>query len=357
MVALVGGAIGILVGLLWRGHHATRSAVVANAVLFMMLAGVFLVVIPRLSREKHMLRDTRRFLRKAAVADGLAGLALIGVGVFAPAPRPVLSYLLIGGGLILLVVSGVLWVAARRASDWGELPAFLATKRAFVSIKAGLSSPPGRRSQHAEESRIGEHGAWMNRRQRLGLAVILVWCVLVVLAIVVTGRIYLGAFLALAFLLALPFRARWSLYWENLGERGTPSAFKATPIPSARTINPAIISHALARGENRSQRRLNASIALPLLGRALPWLQRYAGWMSNPRAKDFKSLGKPPVNPLAFGVGSFIVAILASVMAVNLLAKGGTTNLVVGVVGLVGATCFIFLGILHILVWRSLRRQ
>jgi hypothetical protein len=48
----------------------------------------------------------------------------------------------------------------------------------------------------------------VTRRQRLGLAVILVWCALVVLAIVVTGRLYLGAFLALAFFLALPFRAR-----------------------------------------------------------------------------------------------------------------------------------------------------
>lgn len=64
------------------------------------------------------------------------------------------------------------------------------------------------RSQHAEESRIEDGGATVNRRQRLGLAVILVWCVLVVLAIVVTGRLYLGAFLGLAFLLALPFRAR-----------------------------------------------------------------------------------------------------------------------------------------------------
>jgi hypothetical protein len=117
MVALVGGAIGILVGLLWRGQDATRSVVVANAVLFMMLAGVFLVVVPRLSREKHMVRDTRRFLRGAAVADALSGLALVGVGVFAPAPRPILVYVVIGGGLILLVVSGVLWVAARRASD------------------------------------------------------------------------------------------------------------------------------------------------------------------------------------------------------------------------------------------------
>jgi hypothetical protein len=118
MVALVGGAIGILVGLLWRGHDATRSVVVANAVLFMMLAGVFLVVVPRLSREKLKVRDTRRFLGGAAVADALSGLALVGVGVIAPAPRPVLVYVLIGAGLILLVVSGVLWVArARRASD------------------------------------------------------------------------------------------------------------------------------------------------------------------------------------------------------------------------------------------------
>ncbi len=53
----------------------------------------------------------------------------------------------------------------------------------------------------------GEDGAAVTRRQRLGLAVILVWCALVVLAIVVTGRLYLGAFLALAFFLALPFRA------------------------------------------------------------------------------------------------------------------------------------------------------
>ena len=117
IVALVGGAIGILVGLLWRGHEATRSVILTNAVLFMMLAGVVLVVIPRLSQKKHMVRDTPRFLRGAAVADALSGLALVGVGVFAPAPRPVLVYVLIGGGLILLVVSGVLWVAAGRPSD------------------------------------------------------------------------------------------------------------------------------------------------------------------------------------------------------------------------------------------------
>jgi hypothetical protein len=79
--------------------------------------------------------------------------------------------------------------------------------------------------------------------------------------------------------------------------------------------------------------------------------------MPNPRAKDFKSLGKPPVNPLAFAVGALIVATLALGMAVSLFTKGGTTNRVVGVVGLVGAACFIFLGILGILVWRSLRRQ
>ncbi len=48
----------------------------------------------------------------------------------------------------------------------------------------------------------------MNRRQRLGLAVILGWCALVVLLTVVTGRLYLGALMAVSFLLALPFRAR-----------------------------------------------------------------------------------------------------------------------------------------------------
>lgn len=59
-----------------------------------------------------------------------------------------------------------------------------------------------------------------------------------------------------------------------------------------------------------------------------------------PRAKNLRSLGKPPVNPLAFAVGSLIVAILALGMAVSLPTKGGTTNIVVGVVGLVGAACF-----------------
>jgi hypothetical protein len=58
------------------------------------------------------------------------------------------------------------------------------------------------------QSKNGEDGTAVTRRQRLGLAVILVWCALVVLAIVVTGRLYLGAFLALAFLIVLPFRSR-----------------------------------------------------------------------------------------------------------------------------------------------------
>ncbi len=67
---------------------------------------------------------------------------------------------------------------------------------------AVIGCAPTRRVQH------GEDGGAVTRRQRLGLAVILVWCALVVLATVVTGRLYLGALLALAFLLALPFRAR-----------------------------------------------------------------------------------------------------------------------------------------------------
>ncbi len=115
--ALAGGATAIFVGFFWRGHNQTRATVMANAVLLVMLAGASLVIIPRLTRGKLTAPQRRRLRRGAALAVAVSAVAMVGVGVTASAPRPVIAYVVIGGGVMLLLASGIFWVTAGHVSD------------------------------------------------------------------------------------------------------------------------------------------------------------------------------------------------------------------------------------------------
>lgn len=115
--AVVGAATGILAGFVWRGHNETRTTIMANAVLLVWFAGASLFVVPRLIREKLTVPGTRRLHRGAALALAASAVAMVGVGVTASAPRPVIAYIVIGGGLVLLLAGAAFWVLAGRLPD------------------------------------------------------------------------------------------------------------------------------------------------------------------------------------------------------------------------------------------------
>lgn len=75
------------------------------------------------------------------------------------------------------------------------------------------------------------------------------------------------------------------------------------------------------------------------------------------RAQKIRNLGKPPVSLLAFGIGSFIVAVLAVFLAVSLIIKGGAQNITAGIIGMIAVACLVFLGVMSMIVWRYLRRH
>ena len=73
--------------------------------------------------------------------------------------------------------------------------------------------------------------------------------------------------------------------------------------------------------------------------------------------KSTESLGKPPVNLLAFGIGAVGVGLLLVVAAIGLIFHSrGSEDFLFAAVGIVGAGAALFVGIVTLAVWLRLHR-
>lgn len=73
--------------------------------------------------------------------------------------------------------------------------------------------------------------------------------------------------------------------------------------------------------------------------------------------EKLKRFGKPPINLIGFALGAFIVGIVAVILSLSLLSKGGTDNIGMALVGIIGAVCCFFVGAMSIVAWRYLRQN